>query len=632
MQIQSNFSLGEISPLLYARVDYEGYYKGLKRARNVLILPQGSLVRRFGTRYIGEVTGAGDYQNVKFITLQYLDTDIYLCVFKPLSVDIYHNDVIVSTLATNYTTDEVKDLYFTQDANSLWIFHQNHKITKLEKSGSTWALNEQTIVNPPVYQFDTSYKTMTFTPSATTGNITITSSAAIFTADFVGGIFFGNSGTVRLTGFTSSTVMAGRTLTDFANLNPIAGSDAFLAEPLLSATRGWPKTGTFYQNRLVIGGTKELPEIIALSAIGEYLDFDEGKGEDDEAIAEIIKSDRANIIKHVLHSTNLILFTSSGEWSTPPFTDKPTTPTNTYFIQQAEHGIAASPPVVVNDVIIYVDKGGKIVRALSYNVQAGKYTGQNISVTAPHLINNPISACEFENPSVYDGSYYLLVNGDGTLAILQLIAEQNINAWTLSTTDGYFRAVTSSDSEVYFIVERVINGQRKFYIEKVNFDDLTDCTIEFTSGVLTTSVTGLSALEGKEVYAIADGTVVGQHKVTSGKITLDTPAYHVKVGLSYTPEIVPLPVNAQTPEGSNLYKNKAVKNVYVEYQNSLGIYVNDFPLPMQQYSNGLASPPVPESDYQVFSPMQGWDPRAEISITQKEPYPLTILAIGREVL
>lgn len=632
MQIQGSFSLGEISELLYARVDYDGYYKAAKRLRNVLVLPQGSVVRRFGTRFIGEIADITSHDECAFTILQYYDEDIYLVIFKPLVIDIYYNDAKVSSIASPYTASEIKSLYFTQDSNNLWITHQDHRPAKLQRvsSHSSWVLNPQYFKNPPAYDFTRNYDTITFTPSAKSGNITLTSSANIFSATYVGGLFFGNSGTLRITGFTSATQITGYTVTEFADTNGILGANCFLGEPAFSDTRGWPKTATFYQDRLVFGGTKSLPEGIFMSATGEFDDFDVGEGQDSDGIGIFIRSDKANIVKHILHTNNLIVFTSSGEWSSPPFTDKPATPKDFYFVQQARNGVTAANPVVIDDQVIFVDKGGKIVRSLVYSVERGAYVGTNISITAPHLIRNPISACTFENPAVYDGSYMLLVNEDGTLAIYQSMLAQNVSAWSLSETDGKFRDVTSSDSNVYFIVERTIQDKPRFFIEKLDFSAYTDNTFQFTYESPTSTITGLGDLEGKAVFVTADGYIAGKHTVKDGMVTLDSPASSVSVGIAYTPEIVPLPINIQTQVGNNLYKNKSVKNVYIDYVNSRGIYVNDFKIPMDEL-DGFNAPPTPKTGVYIYSPMQGWEPFEELIITQKEPLPMTIRAIGREV-
>ena len=78
------------------------------------------------------------------------------------------------------------------------------------------------------------------------------------------------------------------------------------------------------------------------------------------------------------------------------------------------------------------------------------------------------------------------------------------------------------------------------------------------SGVATTTITGLSHLEGKTVYALADGLSVGPFIVSSGQITLNTAASNVVVGLKYKTTIKLLEPDFQTETGTTYGQPKEV--------------------------------------------------------------------------
>lgn len=64
---QSNFSKGEISEELIARIDVPAYATALRRANNVTILKYGGVTKRPGTRLVSEVyDGTGDVRLVPF--------------------------------------------------------------------------------------------------------------------------------------------------------------------------------------------------------------------------------------------------------------------------------------------------------------------------------------------------------------------------------------------------------------------------------------------------------------------------------------------------------------------------------------------------------------------------------------
>ena len=50
--IQTNFTSGELDPLLSARMDAKAYYNGAARLRNIIVIPQGGARRRPGLEYV----------------------------------------------------------------------------------------------------------------------------------------------------------------------------------------------------------------------------------------------------------------------------------------------------------------------------------------------------------------------------------------------------------------------------------------------------------------------------------------------------------------------------------------------------------------------------------------------------
>jgi len=98
---QDFFAKGELSPLMYSRVTLNAYYQGLKRAKNVITYPQGSAGKRFGTEYLNEITGVTEYTQMYFKSFQYLNECCYLLVFKPDSIDIYLEGILIATVATS---------------------------------------------------------------------------------------------------------------------------------------------------------------------------------------------------------------------------------------------------------------------------------------------------------------------------------------------------------------------------------------------------------------------------------------------------------------------------------------------------------------------------------------------------
>lgn len=90
---------------------------------------------------------------------------------------------------------------------------------------------------------------------------------------------------------------------------------------------------------------------------------------------------------------------------------------------------------------------------MTYDIPDSGYTISNASILSAHLIRQPQWSDVFD-PIEIDGRYYLLVNEDGTMAILNSILEQNINAWTLATTIGEFVDVACVQNDAMVLVSR----------------------------------------------------------------------------------------------------------------------------------------------------------------------------------
>lgn len=635
--VQNSFTLGELSERLHARTDFAGYYKGAKRMRNMLPIPQGGARRRFGLRYQAPLTGGTTKADFTLSTLEYLTEAVYNVVFVPGFVNIYLGSVLKATVATPYITSDIPNLSWTQTEDTLLVFSGTNAPYLLQRDptdDTMWTFVALVFTIYPVFDFTNNYPTITFTPSATTGNITLTASAAIFSTDYVGGLFNANNGSMRITGFTDSTHVTGYVVTEFDTTDPIIGTGAYLAEPAFSATRGWPSCGTFYNNRLVLANTSSLPQGVFISRTNLYYNFDTASSNDDYGITVLVRSDRANVVQHVLGSTSLFIFTNRGIFTDKGNFGEPITPSAPWVVQQNKAGSSPVQPVELDNQMFYVDYGGKIVRSGQFDVQRQGILSDNISVLSPELIRNPVDSASLQNPEIDDGQFLLLVNDDGTLATYTSLITQNVKAWSLQDTpgaSGQFIDIDGSLSELWVITQREIDGNTVFYLEQIDFDLYTDCATTFSFGSPTTSITGLEYLEGEEVQVRGDDYVLGRKTVTDGAITLERACIDVEVGLGFSPLLITMPLNIDTPMGPDLYFPKKAQQVYIDYMDSLGIKVDGILIPSQYFTPSILDvAPEPKTGYEevVTFLQNAWEPRSEVQITQDDPVPMLIRGIG----
>ena len=215
-QFQTNFSVGEMDPLLRARTDLEQYSNGLESAKNVVIHPQGGATRRPGLRTIGKIYDNPTAEEFKLIPFQFSRTDTYLLAVQGGFIKVYKNDVFqVNVVAADITSAMVPDLKYTQAVDTLIIVHQDmHPKRLVRNSDVSWTFEDVPLTNIPSYAFNphTHYPQFAITPSAVDGNITITASS--YTSD-TGTAQGGSSTTLILkaaTSFTGTKTPVGMTL------------------------------------------------------------------------------------------------------------------------------------------------------------------------------------------------------------------------------------------------------------------------------------------------------------------------------------------------------------------------------------------------------------------------------------
>jgi len=333
-----------------------------------------------------------------------------------------------------------------------------------------WTLSNIAFIYEPTYDFGLlSYAATTFTPSAVSGAITLTASVnPTFTAAMAangGGLFAGNGGIMRITGFTDATHVTGFTIISFNNTNAILGSLSFLGEPAWSATRFYPQTASFVQNRLVFGGSPSIPNGVWLSTPNEVFNFDDSELLPDNAISWYPSSNQGGNTVALTAASSLIVHTTTGTFSSPVFTEQPLTPTNFVLTENTKDGVTGIQPVFIDNQVLYIDSTGQNVKNLIWEFAQSKYVLNNSSVPSSNLIKSPVDMAAFVDPTVAEGYFIIVVNGDGTLALLQTLKAENIRAWTPQVThssfnDGFtftqdnFIRVTSKGDWCWFIVQR----------------------------------------------------------------------------------------------------------------------------------------------------------------------------------
>ncbi|EWY37490.1 hypothetical protein N825_17925 [Skermanella stibiiresistens SB22] len=626
---KTNFTTGEISRLLLGRGDLRAYDNGALTLRNLLIHPTGGITRRPGMAFSAAARGAG-----RLVAFEFSIDQTYLLAFSEYRIDVHHDDAVVATVDSPWTAAQLGQITWTQSGDTLLVCHPDVAPRKLKRTGETaWSLEEWQFlvegeaIRHPWYRF--APVGVTLTPSATTGTVTLTASAAVFQAGHAG---------VRLR-------VAGRqvTVTDVLSATQVK---AVVAETLLgttaaavwdeqafSALRGYPVSAAFHQDRLVIGGSRELPNRLWLSRSADIWNFDLGTGLDDEAIEFGILSDQINAIRAVFSGRHLQVFTSGAEWMV---TGEPLTPATIQLNRQTRIGSPTDRSVAPRDVdgaTLFVSRNGREIREFLYADTEEAYQATDLALLARHLVVRPID-------QDYDQvrRLMLVVMADGGLGALRLFRAEEVTAWTLIDTTGTIHSVAVVGDDVYLLVQRPEGFSTRWNIERLDDALHLDAGLYGESATAAAAWSGLDHLEGQSVAVVADGVLRLNATVSGGTITLDPPAKVVEAGLPFTHVVEPLPPNPLAAGGGRGPAHRLVQVVFqledtAALRADVGAGLTDFPLRrLGAGTLGDGPPPRVSGDARLRS--LGWarDRTKPLwRIEQDAPLPFTLLSVTMEL-
>jgi hypothetical protein len=532
-------------------------------------------------------------------------------------------------LSAPWGAGQIDNVAWTQSADTLLLVHPDVPPKKLTRNaGGAWNLSEWSYIydgaaiRQPYYKF--ADPDVTLAASATTGTVTLTASADVFAAGHVGTHLRVGGREVAVLSFDSPTVVT------VDALEALAGTDAAVdwEEQAFSPVRGYPVSVAFHQDRLVLGGSRDLPNRLWFSKSGDLFNFDLGTGLDDEAIAFSILSDQVNAIRGMFSGRHLQIFTSGAEWMV---TGDPLTPGNVQIRRQTRIGSTVGryiPPVNVDGATLFVSRSGTQVQEFLYTDIEQAYQVTDLALVSRHIVPTPVD-------QDFDAQRRLLVivRADGKFATLTVFRSESVAAWTLHETDGHVLSVSVVGEDVYFLVDR--GGTHTIEI----FDDTLqlDAALSGASDEAAATWSGLGHLDGRTVAIVADGLVQAPQLVADGTVTLDRPAHEIAVGLPYTHIIEPLPPSAL--EGGGAGRATRLVEAVFRLENTaalrldVGRGLRDVALRRFDGAPMLDSPaPLVSGDVRVRA--FGWQTRRDAPlwrIEQDMPLPFTLLAVATEL-
>lgn len=386
---------------------------------------------------------------------------------------------------------------------------------------------------------------------------------------------------IRVNSVTSSTAAQGTFEKDAASTRATRN----WSEGAWSDYRGWPCAVGFNQDRLCFGGNASEPQNVWMSVTGDYYNFERHLVlQDDDAVTASLVSRKVSPVRAFVPLSSLVVLTAGAEWTiSAGGTKSAITPSSLEANVQGYRGASMVTPVVIGNMVLFVQKQGKIIRDLGYAFESDSYSGNDLTVLATHLFKDrTVAAMDYQQDP--DSIVWVALD-DGSLLALTYLREQDVVAWSRIETDGEVESVCCLSSaerdEVWLAVKRRSGDGYKRFIEQMAARSaespeecfFVDCGVTKRYETPQAEITGLSHLEGRDVAVLADGNVIHGLTVEDGKITLKHPASVVHVGLPYSAELETLDLTLPRQDGTQQGRSARLISVSVRVEKTREIKI-----------------------------------------------------------
>ena len=453
------------------------------------------------------------------------------------------------------------------------------------------------------------------------------SDSASFTIEFTGS---GNAGAQYA---VSATIITGVTQNVAVNVGRLVRGKKG-GEAVMSVTRGWPRTGIYAEDRLLIGGFNSRSDAYLGSRTGEYFDLNAELETAASGFVFSLNADGSEDIVRFLRGAHFIIFTDTRHYyiANPPFNR--TQPPN----QRTSDTPGIQPncePLEIEGRIFYVSNDGSQLLSAQYSDVTQKYDTQPISLLANHLIRDIRSNALQRSSSDTVANRLFMVRGDGGLTLGGIIRNQDVTGFFPWTTDGQVLDVCVDGSRTaWLLVKRTVAGADVVTFEQLTLDTHLDCAVTETQAA-STAVTGLGIHEGRTVWARADGDYVGPFTVTSGAITLPWAASSIVVGRWQAPVLTILPMVRELNEKNVVQRPGRIHTVKIFARSigSLAISANGqpvFDVPLAAPGDPGEGPYPPVSGMITVTGLTGYKLGTSVTLTQLRPGPFDIRDITVE--
>lgn len=609
----------------------------------------------------------------------------YFLVRTDQNVEVYHLNTRVASIPVDHTDGNVQFVRSAEVLDTLLLFHQDVVPQRITRQGAhdQWDCRPLAFGSLPVFDYtgakaggvnevqqlqfknyaagDTFNITLESetTPSLVYSAVGATLAATIQSAlealpnVGIGGVAVANTGvdTYRLTFQGANAAedvgeIAPRTLVSDQGLALGATLTQGVAggEPIISATRGWPSCGAFYQGRLYMAGLKSRPQTVLGSRIGDWFEF-KTKGTTATVVNEDLDTDQTTTVQAIFPGQHLQLFTSSAEFFFPTEPIVPPAPIK----KASRRGIAPGLPLTeIAGATLFVAAGGgalaEFVYQISGDITFGGYSANFLSKWANHLFAGTPQEPHYvvdmgfrRAKTATEADRAILPRDDGIAVVMEALREDDVTGFVRWTTNGQFVAACADlGRDEYLAVVRQVGERQEVLIER------TDPNVWHDSAVITANLFGpveqvaCPWLDGQTVSCLIDGDDAGDVTVANGIAILPRPALlWVSLGLTFTQKVITLPAPLQQDQRGGDELNANVGKISVECGPSTSFAMGLVDGKAYRVKN-LPPVEIPAGSGPIVHPQSGWGglegvpgfrADAQVQIVKTRPGPLQIKQI-----
>ncbi|MEB3790137.1 carbohydrate-binding protein [Acinetobacter sp. IK40] len=679
--LKNNLSSGELSPLLWTRTDIQQYANGSKKLLNMLPLVEGGAKKRPGTKFIDIFANA-----VRLIPFIANSENTYLLIVGLSFIKVYNPrtySVVYETVTPYNTTEKVRELQYAHTKYRMYFVQGDTPVHRLlcsadftswqfspftfgvypnDELGSTpnvalspsgtevgqvialtaasfpnWSDKETYLTGDRVIHAGATWRATIdnkgIAPTLTTPEWEAVSNeeANVFKPSDVGSIVQINGGQVKITEYVDPSRVNGEVLVKLnSNIQAIAKSWV-LRSVAFSASSGYPKAVCFFKQRLVFANTKTSPNQMWFSRIGDDGNFLETT-EDADAFSIASSSAQSDNILHLSQRGGVVALTGGAEFLIN--SQGPLTPSSAQIDEHTSYGVQANvKPCRVGNELLFVQRGGERLRAMSYRYEVDGLVSPELSQIAPHIPENHSGIRELtyqQTPS----SIVWIVMGDGQVSSITLNRDQEMNAWAQHDFGCQVMSIcalpTGLGEDQCFMLTRRNNNT---VLEEMNESALSDCEFDIPVVYGVGSVANLPiqvltspiiSFRNNDGYFYSGYTISGDSIELSDKELSQT----VQLGQPFISEVDLLPPDFSQVPATAMFHKIQVHEMAIFLNGSVGGFINGQELSTKYY-NQSAFINAPYTGY-VTDNFVGWQSLHELQtkITHNKPLPFHVQSIS----